>query len=98
MPTPISQVAGISVPEARLIVIQPWDASVLKEIDSCLTTDAMITIIKENNMEEVFKVISQKASDRAWNYMREGKEDIKVEVYMLSMEGELLGIGRTNFH
>ncbi len=72
--------------------------SVLKEIDACLTTDAMITIIKENNMEEVFKVISQKASDRAWNYMREGKEDIKVEVYMLSMEGELLGIGRTNFH
>lgn len=31
--TPISQVAGISVPEARLIVIQPWDASILKEIE-----------------------------------------------------------------
>ena len=31
-PTPINQVAGISVPEARLIVIQPWDLSVLKEI------------------------------------------------------------------
>lgn len=33
VPTPISQVAGISVPEARLIVIQPWDASILKEIE-----------------------------------------------------------------
>ena len=31
--TPISQVAGISVPEARLIVIQPWDANILKEIE-----------------------------------------------------------------
>ncbi len=31
--TPINQVAGISVPEARMIVIQPWDASVLKEIE-----------------------------------------------------------------
>jgi len=31
--TPINQVAGISVPEARLIVIQPWDASILKEIE-----------------------------------------------------------------
>ena len=31
-PTPINQVAGVSVPEARLIVIQPWDASILKEI------------------------------------------------------------------
>lgn len=35
-PTPISQVAGISVPEARLIVIQPWDASVLKEIEKAI--------------------------------------------------------------
>lgn len=33
VPTQISQVAGISVPEARLIVIQPWDTSILKEIE-----------------------------------------------------------------
>ena len=32
-PTPINQVAGVSVPEARLIVIQPWDGSILKEIE-----------------------------------------------------------------
>ena len=31
--TPISQMAGISVPEARMIVIQPWDMSTLKEIE-----------------------------------------------------------------
>ena len=31
--TPINQVAGISVPEARLIVIQPWDLNLLKEIE-----------------------------------------------------------------
>lgn len=36
VPTPISQVAGISVPEARLIVIQPWDASVLKDIEKAI--------------------------------------------------------------
>ncbi len=35
-PTPINQVAGISVPEARLIVIQPWDISVLKEIEKAI--------------------------------------------------------------
>ena len=34
--TPINQVAGISVPEARLIVIQPWDASILKEIEKAI--------------------------------------------------------------
>lgn len=35
-PTPINQVAGISVPEARLIVIQPWDGSVLKDIEKAI--------------------------------------------------------------
>ena len=35
-PTPINQVAGVSVPEARLIVIQPWDVSVLKEIEKAI--------------------------------------------------------------
>ena len=39
-PTPINQVAGISVPEARLIVIQQWDASILKDIEKAiLATD-----------------------------------------------------------
>ncbi|MBR3002039.1 MAG: ribosome recycling factor [Clostridia bacterium] len=35
-PTPVNQVAGVSVPEARLIVIQPWDASVLKDIEKAI--------------------------------------------------------------
>ena len=35
-PTPINQVAGVSVPEARLIVIQPWDMSILKEIEKAI--------------------------------------------------------------
>ena len=34
--TPINQVAAISVPEARMIVIQPWDASALKEIEKAI--------------------------------------------------------------
>ena len=36
VPTPVNQVAGISVPEARMIVIQPWDASILKEIEKAI--------------------------------------------------------------
>lgn len=34
--TPINQVAGVSVPEARMIVIQPWDISILKEIEKAI--------------------------------------------------------------
>jgi ribosome recycling factor len=32
-PTPLSPIANVSVPEARLILVQPWDASMLKEIE-----------------------------------------------------------------
>lgn len=35
-PTPINQIAGISVPEARMILIQPWDQNVLREIEKAL--------------------------------------------------------------
>jgi ribosome recycling factor len=35
-PTPLHQVATISVPEARLVVIQPWDPSVLGEIEKAI--------------------------------------------------------------
>ena len=34
--TPIKQVASISVPEARLLVIQPWDASLITPIEKVL--------------------------------------------------------------
>ena len=36
--TPVNQVAGISVPEPRMIVIQPWDGSLLKEIEKAILT------------------------------------------------------------
>ncbi|MFH2138317.1 MAG: ribosome recycling factor [Candidatus Omnitrophota bacterium] len=35
-PTPIKQLAGISTPEARLIVIQPWDPSCIGEIEKAI--------------------------------------------------------------
>ena len=35
-PTPIQQVGNISVPEARIIVIQPWEKSLLKAIEKAI--------------------------------------------------------------
>ena len=37
-PTPIQQVGNVSIPEARMICIQPWDASMLKEIEHAINT------------------------------------------------------------
>src|SRR5215469_335530 len=35
-PTPITQMAQVSTPEAQLILIQPWDPSVIKEIEKAI--------------------------------------------------------------
>jgi ribosome recycling factor len=35
-PTPVNQVASISVPEARLLVIQPWDRKMLTDIEKAI--------------------------------------------------------------
>ena len=37
-PTPIQQVANISVPEARMMQIQPWDKSMIKAIEKAINT------------------------------------------------------------
>ena len=37
-PTPIQQMAAVSVPEPRSLVIQPWDASTLKDIEKAILT------------------------------------------------------------
>ncbi|MBS3732637.1 MAG: ribosome recycling factor [Desulfobacterales bacterium] len=35
-PTPLNQIASLSVPESRLITIQPWDPSAVKEIEKAI--------------------------------------------------------------
>ncbi|MBQ9277418.1 MAG: ribosome recycling factor [Lachnospiraceae bacterium] len=43
-PSPLQQVANITVPEARTIIIQPWEASLIKEIEKAiLTSDLGVT-------------------------------------------------------
>ena len=37
-PTPINQMAAVSVSEARVLVIQPWDRSTLKDIEKAILT------------------------------------------------------------
>lgn len=38
VPTPIIQMAAVSSPEPRMLVVQPWDASTLKEIEKAINT------------------------------------------------------------
>lgn len=40
-PTPINQVGNITIPEARLIQIQPWDSTLLKAIDKAISASEL---------------------------------------------------------
>lgn len=76
-PTPLSQLANISVPEARMLVIQPWDKSAMPEIErSILKSDLGITptsdgtvirlVIPQLTQErrtELVKVVKKKAEE-----------------------------------
>ncbi len=50
-PTPIIQMAAVSVPEARMLQIQPWDASTLKDIEKAiLASDIGITPVNDGKI------------------------------------------------
>ena len=41
VPTPINQVGSVSSPDAQSIVVKPWDASVLKDIEKAIQTSGL---------------------------------------------------------
>ena len=49
---PLSNVANLSVPDARSIVIKPWDKSMLKVIEKAII-DSPVGIMPENNGEQI---------------------------------------------
>ena len=56
--TPINQVSSVSVPEARQILIQPWDMSILKAVDT-----AGITLCREWNKDVLlFRIKSKRCN------------------------------------
>ena len=88
-PTPINQVAGISVPEARLIVIRPWDASLLKEIEKEIIK-AEIGINPNNDGKVIRLAFPELTEERRKELVKEIKktaEDAKVSIRSVRREG-----------
>lgn len=54
-PTPIQQVGNISVPEARMIIIQPWEKSLIKAIEKAIQTSDLG--INPNNDGSVIRLV-----------------------------------------
>ena len=76
-PTPISQVASLSIPESRLIVIQPWEPRLIPEIEKAIQGSALglnpandgkivripIPSLTEERRREIVKLVKKMAED-----------------------------------
>ena len=88
-PTPINQVAGVSVPEARLIVIQPWDISVLKEIEKAILASD-IGINPNNDGKVIRLAFPELTEERRKEIVKDIKkmaEEAKVAVRAIRRDG-----------
>ena len=88
-PTPINQVAGISVPEARLIVIQPWDASILKEIEKeILKADIGINPNNDGKVIRlVFPELNEERRKEIVKDIRKLAEEAKISIRAIRRDG-----------
>ena len=72
-PTPIQQVANVSVPEARMIQIQPWEASLIKDIEKAiLVSDLGLT--PNNDGKTIRLVYTELTEERRKELAKDMKE------------------------
>ncbi len=81
-PTPIQQVATVSVPEARVILIQPWESKLLKDIEKEIQKSDIG--INPNNDGKVIRLVfpaltEERRKDLTKTVKKEG-EDAKVAI------------------
>ncbi len=88
-PTPLQQVGNITVPEARMIQIQPWEKSLIKDIEKAiLASDVGIT--PSNDGSVIRLVFPELTEERRKDLVKEVKkkaEDGKVAVRNVRRDG-----------
>ncbi|WP_223552614.1 MULTISPECIES: ribosome recycling factor [Lysinibacillus] len=101
-PTPINQLAGVSVPEARLLVIAPYDKTILGEIEKAImksdigitpTNDGsvirlMIPALTEERRKDLVKQVKKEAED-AKIAVRNVRRDANDDLKKLEKAGEI---------
>lgn len=81
-PTPLQQVGNVSVPEARMICIQPWDASILKDIEHAINMSD-VGINPTNDGKVIRLVFPELTEDRRKELVKDVKkkgENAKVAI------------------
>ena len=82
VPTPIQQMAAVSVPEARTLLIAPWDKSTLKDIEKAILTSE-IGINPQNDGTSIrlnFPPLTEERRKEIVKDIRKKGEDAKVAV------------------
>ena len=82
VPTPVHQMAAVSVPEARTLIIQPWDASTLKEIEKAILTSD-IGINPQNDGKVIrlnFPPLTEERRKEIVKDVRKKGEDAKIAI------------------
>jgi ribosome recycling factor len=88
-PSPIQSVANISVPEARVIQIQPWDSSLIKEIEKAIMiSDIGITPSNDGKVIRlVFPELTEERRKELVKDIRKIAEESKVAVRAIRRDG-----------
>jgi len=82
VPTPINQLGNISVPDARMIVIQPWDASVVKEVEKSIQASNIgINPINDGKVIRLnFPMLSEERRNEIVKTIKSHGEEAKVKI------------------
>ncbi|MCD7959220.1 MAG: ribosome recycling factor [Ruminococcus sp.] len=88
VPTPVQQMAAISVAEARILVIQPWDVTTLKAIEKAiLASDVGITPTNDGKvLRLVFPQLTEDRRKELCKNVKKLGEDAKVAVRNIRRE------------
>ena len=101
-PTPLKQVANLSTPESRLITIQPWDPSIIRDIEKAITSSDLgltpsndgkiirlpIPPLSEERRKELVK-LTKKYGEETKVSIRGCRRDGNEELKRRQKEGEL---------
>lgn len=90
-PTPIQQVANVSVPEARMIQIQPWEKSMLKAIEKAiLTSDIGINPTNDgSSIRLVFPELTEERRKELAKDVKKKGEAAKIAVRNIRRDGNV---------
>ena len=88
-PTPINQMANISVPEARLLVIQPYDKTVLGDIEKAiLKSDLGLTPTNDGSLLRIsIPQLTEERRKDLVKQVRKEAEDAKVVIRNIRRDG-----------